>query len=122
MTRDRRAQRPVVSFPPTSAGNDMLQLETLHDDGTTTIVVQGEIDMLSAAQLEATLAEVPTERTVLVDMASVVFMDSSGLHVVLTESSRRLRAGGSLRVINESIVVTRLLDVSGVGFLVHAST
>lgn len=119
MTCDQRTQRPAAGS--TSAGNDLLQLETSIDGVTTTVVVQGEIDMLSADLLEATLAEIPTEQIVLVDMASVGFMDSSGLRVVLTESRRRFRAGGSLRVINESTVVTRLLDVSGLGFLVKLS-
>lgn len=120
MTRDQREQPSPAG--QTSAGNEMLQLETFNDNGTTTVVVRGEIDMLTATLLEAALADIPTGRALLVDMAGVGFMDSSGLKVVMTESHRRRGAGGSLRVVNESMVVTRLLEISGLGFLAKLST
>jgi len=55
------------------------------------VTVRGELDLASADQLEATLAAVSAEASVVVlDLRDLAFMDSTGLQVIV-RTERRLR-------------------------------
>jgi anti-anti-sigma factor len=55
------------------------------DDGVATVTVCGEIDISTAGTFSARLAEVArmNPQQLVIDMAGVGFMDSSGLHAVI---------------------------------------
>ena len=80
-------------------------------------IVIGEIDSHAAPILSEALLERSSGDLVL-DIASVTFMDSSGLQSVI-DATRRLRAaGGDLTLRNPGPAVVRLLQVTGLqGFL-----
>lgn len=85
------------------------------DDG---LRLSGELDAHTAPLLQAALADVDDERTVL-DMAGVAFVDSSGLRVLIQAHQAAGEAGRTLVLTNPSDAVTRLLEISGVaGYLV----
>jgi anti-anti-sigma factor len=80
-------------------------------DGCALLSIHGEVDLASAADLEQALAEYGDE-PVLLDLRDVVFMDSTGLSVLLRAAATR---GASLRLLAEPQgPVRRLLDVAGV--------
>ena len=108
------------AFAPGRA--ELLRVETHSDNGASTVVVRGELDMHTAPLLNAALAQVPEARPVLVDMAGVTFIDSSGLQVLVTDDIRRGNSGSAVRLFNESAALVRLLDITGLGFLVDLQT
>jgi anti-sigma B factor antagonist len=81
------------------------------DDGT--IVVQGDIDMAGGPLLEATIQEREDQHPVVIDIAGVYFIDSSGLRSLL-DAARRAHARGT-EVVLRSVgpEVSRLLEITG---------
>lgn len=83
------------------------------------LVITGEIDAHSAPLLEERLGSV-APGPVALDMSGVVFMDSSGLRVLVGEQQRRSAAGGQLTIVDPSAGVQRLLAIVGLGSLFSA--
>lgn len=77
--------------------------------------VKGEVDLSKAAYLEESLTAAidGSVGDVLVDLSDVGFIDSAGLHALVTADSRLRAAHRSLRIVAASPFVVRLLDISG---------
>ena len=80
--------------------------------GTTDIVtLRGEIDIVSAPEFEEKLSTVGS--TVIVDLRSLDFMDSSGLAVLLRR--KQLTDGSSdLRLVMKPGIIEKLFRVTGI--------
>jgi anti-anti-sigma factor len=80
----------------------------------------GEIDMSTvdalARELELARARTPT---VLLDLAGVTFIDSTGLHLLLDASQSSVRGDWAFYVVRPSAPVRRLLHISGAADLVR---
>jgi anti-anti-sigma factor len=86
-------------------------------DTVPVIAVVGELDVATVDEVRAQLASVPADSCPVVDLCETSFMDSSGLHVLLKEHSRR---DGRLHVAcTPAGPVTRLLRTAGVGPALH---
>ncbi len=70
--------------------------------------LDGEIDLATSAWLKGVLAEVDPGEALTLDMASVSFMDSSGIRVLLAISSDR-----DVTLVNPSERVHAVLEMSG---------
>jgi anti-anti-sigma factor len=90
--------------------DDDLHIDVTDDGWLVVVTVRGEIDVLSARTLSAALEPIDDNRRVLVDMAGVQFMDSTGLASILRQSIARRAAGGSFYLRNASEPVRRLLE------------
>ena len=78
------------------------------------VALQGEIDAHSAPTVADRFANLPAgEDDIVVTMAEVTFMDSSGLRVLIDLQQRAGAAGRRLVLESPSQSVTRLLEVSG---------
>jgi len=79
------------------------------------VVVRGELDMQTAAQLERVLEDVIREgaRLVTLDLEHVDFLDSSGLRVILAASNKLSEHDGKLLLEGASPAVERVLEVTG---------
>jgi anti-sigma B factor antagonist len=99
--------------------DDVLSVEVQSHDGSTLVTAVGEVDADSMRVLEAPLEEVSLERTVLVDMSGVRFMDSSGLKVILAQRMRMIESGGSIHICNPSPAVRRLVEVTGLNHVLY---
>jgi anti-sigma B factor antagonist len=77
------------------------------------LAVAGEIDGHTSPLLAEALTAVAAEQ-VLLDMAGVEFVDSSGLRVLIEAHQQAEHAGGSVTLTHPSAIVTRLLEISGV--------
>jgi anti-anti-sigma factor len=83
------------------------------------LTVRGELDIATVPILEQAFAAVLARdnvRMIVVDLAKLTFMDSSGLHLLLRMNDA-CGAADRLRIVNGSQAVVRLLDLSGVGEL-----
>jgi anti-anti-sigma factor len=77
------------------------------------ITVAGEIDMAGGPLLDDAIAECEGDGPLVIDVAEVSFIDSSGLRSLL-EAARRARARGSvIRLLQVGPEVARLLEITG---------
>jgi anti-sigma B factor antagonist len=80
----------------------------------TVLTVSGELDMASSPMLAQALHQFDsTQRSVILDLAGLEFIDVTGLHLLLEARERARRAGVELTVINASRGVRRLLKLTG---------
>ncbi len=78
------------------------------------VALRGEIDAHSAPALVARFEPLPPgDDDVVIDMAAVTFMDSSGLRVLIDLHERLNASSRRLVIDSPSQPVTRLLEVAG---------
>lgn len=91
------------------------QVATSTEPGRVVVTLTGECDLAGRDELIAVLlAAVDGAAAVWLDLAGVTFIDSSGLHGVITAHHAARRAGGRLYVVNAGGRVAALLDLTGV--------
>ena len=95
---------------------ERFEVTTSTADGVATVMLEGELDIATAPLLDATLADVERNGTgtVLLDLARVQFIDSTGLRSLLSARQRAEAAGRKLRLANLTVDVERVFDVTGV--------
>lgn len=95
---------------------DPVSLDTrmeINADGDAVIYAEGDIDLATSPSLQEVLAEALEQSTsVIVDVAGVHFIDSSGLSALVWGHRRAQEAGGSLRIRRPSAMLRRLLDIT----------
>lgn len=86
------------------------------DDAGTVVLLAGDLDAFSATTVRSGLrrAAPRADQRVLVDMAEVSFLDSSGLGVLLGFRKEVLATGGTVLIGRPSGVVRRVLALTGV--------
>lgn len=78
------------------------------------VALRGEIDAYSAPRLADRFTSLPAGNDdIVIDMAEVSFMDSSGLRVLLELHERAGQVGRRLVLHTPSPSVTKVLEVSG---------
>ncbi|MFJ2774721.1 STAS domain-containing protein [Streptomyces sp. NPDC087300] len=87
---------------------------------TVLIHVSGEIDLQNIARLERELDSCD-DRHCELDLSRVTFIDSTTLKVLLRHRRRAASRGGSLRLVDASPHVRRVLDITGTTSLFLAS-
>lgn len=97
-----------------------LEAEVTARGDWTTIVLDGEVDMASAPQLEQAIAEqlAAGAARLMVDLSEVTFMDSTGLTVLFRAHEDAVKAGAEFVVVCGPGSVRRVIEVSGVGGVV----
>ncbi|MGK0274991.1 MAG: anti-sigma B factor antagonist [Ilumatobacter sp.] len=83
------------------------------------LVVVGEIDAHTCADLAAALEPLPGSGDVHIDMAGVQFMDSSGLRVLIGAHQRADAAERKLLIDRPSKSVFRIIEISGLSDHLH---
>jgi anti-sigma B factor antagonist len=92
-----------------------LNLESNEEGETYVLALTGELSLAEAAQLESRLEQAMSEtpETIVVDLAGVEFIDSTGLSVLVRAQQqageRQIRFG----VVNPPAQATRLLSLTG---------
>ena len=110
----------VVSFP--GAGCGATELATVVPSAQALVVLTGELDMATAPHLRAVLEPLgraaPT--LVTVDVASLSFIDASGLGEFVRGNNALERGGGGLRLRSPSAMCVRLLRMTQLDVLLTA--
>jgi len=107
-----------ASVPNTSAnGPESWKITEVSDlRGDRTLVLHGELDIATAPELVDLLARLRHHgHAVVVDLAEVTFMDSTGLTTLMDAHRQAQRNGWSFAVRRPSPAVQRVFDLSGVG-------
>ena len=83
--------------------------------GVTRMSLSGELDLLSAPSLGDTLAEAARGSVaVILDLSQLTFLDSSGLHAIMTARARLAEADCRLVLLRGNHHVQRVFELSGV--------
>jgi anti-anti-sigma factor len=93
-------------------------------DGVPVVSAPEEIDISNAEQFRsALLSAASTDPTIVVDLSSTEYCDSSGLNVLVRSLRRAQTGGGEVRLVATTQAVQRILNVTGVGriFPVYAN-
>lgn len=100
----------------------MLAIRVDKQGATTTLVLHGELDSAGVPLFARWLgtAESEGQMTIVVDLAQLQFMDSSGLNALLQADRRAKRAGWTLRVDNARGPVLKLFGISRTEFLLDS--
>jgi anti-anti-sigma factor len=113
----RQAARFASAALPASGERQpvMTIAEAENDDGSAELTLRGELDLASAPQLGAALRRLAQPgRTVRVDLAGLVFMDSTGMRSILEANRDAQRDGWTLVLGRASETVQRVFAMSGV--------
>lgn len=91
--------------------------EHARHDGWRVVTVPGDLDFWSAEDLAGQLAAPARDggHGVVVDMAAVAYMDSTGLRVLLGAARDLRAAGGELRLAAPADHVLRIIELTQVG-------
>jgi anti-anti-sigma factor len=86
-----------------------------HEDERHTLVLQGELDLVTAPELEDKVAALCLQGAgeLVLDMRQIVFMDSSGLRTVLA-SMDMCRLHGVELMLVPGVACRRLFEITGV--------
>ncbi|HEV2775150.1 MAG TPA: STAS domain-containing protein [Solirubrobacteraceae bacterium] len=113
----------ATSTPTESRAEQILRLAQLavtsvRDGDIHTLGLAGELDLASAGDVEAELrrVEATDAEVILVDLAGVSFIDSTGIKVLVTASARE-RGRNRLLLDRPSPAVLRVLRMAGVADL-----
>jgi len=89
--------------------------ERVDRDGTTTLVISGEIDLACADELREQLYAITAtgSSTGVVDLSGVTFLDSSGLGVLIAAKKRAVATDTDLVLDHPSAACRSVLSVSG---------
>lgn len=83
--------------------------------GLARVKVSGEVDIAVAPALATALSTAAHDaEQVIVDLSGVTFIDSTGLHVILTAQDELRQSGGRLVLIRGPSQVQRLFEITGV--------
>ena len=82
-------------------------------DESGTVIAEGDIDLAGGPLLEAAILRRESSEPVVIDLAKVEFIDSSGLRSLLGASRRANDRGTSVVLLRPSTGVMRLLAITG---------
>lgn len=92
------------------------RVETHTTGRVTTLTLSGELDLMSSPALEAALerANSSDAEATVVDLRTLEFMDSTGLHVLVKGHQSAQESGRAFAVTRGSEQVERLLTLTGI--------
>lgn len=91
---------------------DTLRIDVEQGDGVRIVRLTGELDLVYADEVRATLTSV-VGQTVIVDLAGLEFIDSSGLSALLTARRRVASGGDRLVLLGARGAALRAFEVAG---------
>ena len=92
-----------------------MEIEVQRSEDRTLVIVAGELDASTASYLYDALSdlELADPRHVVLDLAKVTFMDSTGLSVIVTAHRRLDHVKGTLTIFSPPSSIRRLFEMTG---------
>jgi len=108
------AQPPA--HPGNGRKNGALDISSRRLNAGIVIAVRGEIDLASAPAVEQRLRDAGASHDlVALDLSETTFMDSTGVHMVITADHQLRERGGRLVVVQETPQIRRLFELTRLG-------
>jgi anti-sigma B factor antagonist len=91
-----------------------LEIERTRSDGYDVLVVKGELDIATAPRMLTALNEALADAEVplVVDLSHVVFMDSTGLALLMNARRRALRTERGFAIVCPSGPIARVFEIA----------
>ncbi|MBI5105339.1 MAG: STAS domain-containing protein [Solirubrobacterales bacterium] len=104
--------------PPTGAYAAGCEPFVMHElapaAGTLHLLLHGELDLVSAPEVERRIVELAADRDALVvDLRALCFLDSSGLRALISASREAARQGCTVELTRGRPEVMRIFDLAG---------
>jgi anti-anti-sigma factor len=98
-----------------------MKIEASEREDVRIVALDGKLDTNAAASFETQLEALAQEsaRSIVVDLAKLDFITSSGLRVLIATAKRLKAGGGELCVCGLNQTVGEAFDISGVGALLR---
>jgi len=92
----------------------ILEVETVEDGGLVKLVLRGELDLSTVAKVEEELrrAEAAEPPVLVMDLAGLTFLDSTGLRLIVTADQRARDQGRRLTVVKGPDTVQRVFSIT----------
>ncbi|MGH2554645.1 MAG: STAS domain-containing protein [Actinomycetota bacterium] len=109
---------------PESHDSDHFSVQVILEGEVAQLLLSGELDVATVPLLEdhLTAAEADGAKTILIDLALVTFMDSSGLHSFVRAARRAGERGKRLAFANCPDAVRKVFELTGTGALLDGGT
>jgi anti-sigma B factor antagonist len=102
--------------------SELFHIDGQDDRGRLVVSAYGELDFVSCGELEETLTRlIRAGDEVVLDVAAVPFVDSTGIAALVTAARRAREAGSSFRVTNPQPQAMRMFELTGVAELLGVS-
>jgi anti-sigma B factor antagonist len=101
-----------------------IQSTTSAEGSTRTLALSGEVDLDAKEPLQAAFTaaiEIDQVKSVVVDLADITFLDSSGIGALVFGHRLAAANGATLTVVNPSAGVERVLDLTGISELLNVN-
>jgi anti-sigma B factor antagonist len=102
-----------------------LDVETVQRDDASILALRGEIDVYTAPRLRQAIWDLIEggSRRIVVDLANVDFLDSTGLGVLVEGLRRAKSREGDLSVVATQEKILKIFDITGLNraFSIHGS-
>ena len=87
--------------------------------GTAVVTLKGDVDLACVGKLRELLlvATQSAERLVVVDASAATFVDTTAIGVLIAAQRRMDDKNGSLRIVNATVALRRVLRLLGVDYL-----
>lgn len=110
---DQEMREPSVGQPAAAVPGSFAVTRRVLPDGAIGVVLSGELD-LASAPLAAEQVAAAQEQSPLVwlDLRELSFMDSSGLHMIISADARARSRGERLTIIHGSDAVRRVFELT----------
>ncbi len=92
----------------------ILEVETKEEDGAVRLSLTGELDLSTVQKVEDELRRVEGEgaETVVLDLSSLSFLDSTGLRTIVTADQRARKSGRRLAIVKGPETVHRVFTIT----------
>lgn len=93
----------------------LLEISTRTYRRHTIVGLRGELDLAAADELRARLRAAchATENRLIIDLAELTFIDSTGLSILVDFHEKTRQAGGAMVLVAPPPSVVRVLDITG---------
>lgn len=92
----------------------MLNINKTIENGKAVIVPEGRLDTVTSPDMEAAIKEtIPGISELVIDMASLEYISSAGLRVLLSAQKAVSGAGGSMKICNVNDTIMEIFDITG---------
>jgi anti-sigma B factor antagonist len=100
-----------------STSGSELAMTVSKEGGETVLALAGDLDVYTATRLRERLVDLigDTRLDLVVDLAELVFVDSTGLGTLVDGMKRVRQAGGSMALRSPTPAVQRVIDITGLG-------
>ena len=101
-------------------GDELITRLLRHPDGTTEVVVRGEIDLATAPAFREALSAgaTPPDGSLVIDLREVGYLDSAGIEVLFDQARKRWIE----LVVRPDSPIVRVLEISGLAKAVPVRT